>query len=66
MFFFKACQKCHGDMFIDQDHYGTFIECLQCGSLGDLQLKKEFESVGSPRPVTGLPAMRPQAVGIAA
>ena len=66
MFFFKACQKCHGDMFIDQDQYGTFLECLQCGSLRDLQLTKEFDSAGNPRPVNGIPEFLPQAVGVAA
>ena len=36
MFFFKACPKCHGDLYLDSDGYGTFLECLQCGLLRDL------------------------------
>ena len=36
MFFFKACPKCHGDLYLDSDGYGTFVECLQCGLLRDL------------------------------
>ncbi len=36
MFFFKACPKCHGDLYLDSDGYGTFIECLQCALLRDL------------------------------
>ena len=29
---FKACPKCHGDMYPDKDKYGVFITCLQCGN----------------------------------
>ena len=36
MLFPKACPKCHGDMYLDRDVYGTFIECLQCGLLRDV------------------------------
>ena len=28
---FKACPKCHGDMFVGGDHYGTYLQCFQCG-----------------------------------
>ncbi len=37
MLFFKGCPKCHGDMYVDRDVYGTFIECLQCGLLRDVE-----------------------------
>ena len=37
MMFFKTCPKCHGDMYVDRDVYGTFIECLQCGLLRDVE-----------------------------
>ena len=36
MFYFKACPKCHGDLYLDSDGYGSFIECVQCGLLRDL------------------------------
>ena len=36
MFFFKACPKCHGDLYEDSDGYGAFLECLQCGLLRDV------------------------------
>ena len=32
MFWFKACPKCHGDLYSDTDVYGSYIACLQCGS----------------------------------
>ncbi len=40
MFFFKACPKCHGDLYLDNDAYGAFVECLQCGLLRDLVDRK--------------------------
>jgi hypothetical protein len=36
MFFFKACPKCKGDMYLDRDVYGAFRKCLQCGQIDDL------------------------------
>jgi DNA-directed RNA polymerase subunit M/transcription elongation factor TFIIS len=36
MIFFKACPKCHGDLYIDKDAYGQYVECLQCGYSKDL------------------------------
>lgn len=32
-FYFKACPKCRGDMYLDQDPYGVFAKCLQCGRI---------------------------------
>lgn len=39
MLFFKACPKCKGDIYIDQDQYGSFLMCFQCGGLKDIQEK---------------------------
>ena len=36
MMWLKGCPKCHGDLYLDSDGYGTFVECLQCGLLRDL------------------------------
>ena len=36
MFFLKACPKCHGDLYLERDGYGAYIERLQCGLLRDL------------------------------
>lgn len=38
MIYFKACPKCHGDLIKDKDIYGSFIKCLQCGYLRDLEV----------------------------
>ena len=37
MFWLKACSRCHGDIFVDRDSYGSFLHCLQCGYIKDLE-----------------------------
>jgi hypothetical protein len=37
----KACKRCGGDLSIECDIYGVYIECIQCGatwSKNDLKL----------------------------
>ena len=34
--YFKACPKCRGDVIVDNDPYGWFFKCLQCGLLRDV------------------------------
>ena len=36
MFWFKQCPRCCGDLFIDNDQYGSFVTCLQCGLSKDV------------------------------
>ena len=36
MFWFKHCPRCTGDLFEDQDQYGPFITCMQCGFTKDV------------------------------
>ena len=31
MWRFKSCPKCSGDIFIDSDTDGWYVQCLQCG-----------------------------------
>ncbi len=40
MFYFKACPKCHGDVYQEKDAYGTFHKCLQCGRSVDLEIQE--------------------------
>lgn len=49
MFFLKACPKCHGDIYLDRDIYGSFAECLQCGLLGDLKVNERLNGYSSDR-----------------
>jgi DNA-directed RNA polymerase subunit RPC12/RpoP len=44
---FKACTRCGGDLFYDDDEDGCFQECLQCGYRRQL---KEFKK--QPIPVS--------------
>lgn len=39
MFHFKACLKCHGDMYSERDSYGTFLKYLQCGRIVDVEME---------------------------
>ncbi|AKG53704.1 hypothetical protein DGWBC_1049 [Dehalogenimonas sp. WBC-2] len=35
MYHFKSCPRCcQGDLFEDNDEYGTFAQCFQCGYVG--------------------------------
>jgi hypothetical protein len=37
----KACKRCGGDLSIECDVYGVYIECIQCGAtwnINDIKL----------------------------
>ncbi len=36
----KECDKCGGDLSLEQDHYGAFWLCLQCGKLWDIESRE--------------------------
>ncbi len=31
MIYFKACNRCQGDMLLERDRYGQYVQCIQCG-----------------------------------
>jgi hypothetical protein len=33
MLYLKSCPRCHGDIKLEADVYGQYLECLQCGFL---------------------------------
>ena len=37
MMFLKACPKCRGDLLLRGDVYGSYVTCLQCGFLKDVE-----------------------------
>ena len=37
MIYFGACPKCQGDVKLSHDGYGSFLSCLQCGLMRDLE-----------------------------
>ncbi len=41
MLFFKSCPRCKGDIHFNQDIYGRYKECLQCGFMEDVQTADE-------------------------
>ncbi|MBI4294921.1 MAG: hypothetical protein HY669_01995 [Chloroflexi bacterium] len=48
MFWIKGCKRCGGDLYLEQDVYGTSVVCLQCGAV-----KNEVVMLTAPaRPVT--------------
>ena len=51
----KACPKCHGDLYLQKDQYGRYMNCLQCGYLLELlEEPSEFSlSEGSRRTPAG-------------
>ena len=30
MIYLKACPKCHGDVKLETNHDGKYLECIQC------------------------------------
>ena len=31
MIWHKSCPRCHGDLTRDEDMYGHYVACIQCG-----------------------------------
>ena len=32
MYWLISCRKCQGDLYKNEDSYGSFVSCLQCSS----------------------------------
>ena len=47
MVYLKSCPKCLGDLTVAQDGYGTFIKCLQCGFMKDVEVKGAIRATAS-------------------
>ena len=39
MIFFTGCLKCGGDLQLQRDRYGTYIQCFQCASINEILLE---------------------------
>ncbi|MGP8080649.1 MAG: hypothetical protein ACLPVI_09100 [Dehalococcoidales bacterium] len=37
----RRCPRCHGNMFIDREYDGWYMECLQCSYTVDLDIMSE-------------------------
>ncbi len=51
MIYFGACPKCHGDVASSKDVYGSFLSCLQCGLMHDIETKPAVVVKPRPTPV---------------
>ena len=40
----KACKRCGGDLSLERDHYGIYMQCIQCGAVSNEQSLKAFQS----------------------
>ncbi len=48
---FKACRKCGGDLSLEQDRYGAYFQCIQCGAVwneGDTRLPRTTKPESNP------------------
>ena len=36
MYWFKQCPRCSGDLVVENDQYGIFVSCMQCGMCKDV------------------------------
>ena len=41
MIIFKGCPRCRGDIMLERDVYGDYLECLQCGNVIDQDSKNQ-------------------------
>ncbi len=41
----KSCSRCGGDMYIDRDIDGWFVQCLQCSHRKELSLTNQLRPV---------------------
>ena len=49
----KACKRCGGDLSLEQDKYGTYVECIQCGAVlseADLELADKPRTAAPVKP----------------
>ena len=56
MFHLKGCPKCRGDLFFEEDFYGSYFRCLQCGLMMDLDVQIPVQTKKTVKPVTKLVA----------
>ncbi len=60
MFWFKQCPRCSGDLVVENDRYGIFVSCLQCGRCKDVASAEIDPSQISFEPVPAPEAPQPE------
>ena len=55
---FKACRRCAGDLYLEEDMDGEYLTCLRCGyvTYPQNQLKPTAMSPGEPSAIAGVAA----------
>jgi len=48
-FYFKGCARCRGDLYLEDDFYGAYWRCMQCGRLTDVELREPGKLVAKSR-----------------
>ena len=46
----KACKRCGGDLSVECDIYGVYIECIQCGATytkEDLRIASQQQTIAA-------------------
>ena len=44
----KACQRCGGDLSLESDKYGSYMDCIQCGAMwSESELSNPHSKVAS-------------------
>jgi len=56
MIYFKGCSKCQGDMILEDDFYGSFLKCLQCGRQVNVEVQEPGQTKETVREVAALAA----------
>ena len=51
MYWFKQCPRCNGDLVVENDQYGIFVSCMQCGMCKDVTSDQFHPSQISLEPV---------------
>ena len=42
MFLLKGCPRCRGDISLEEDGFGKYLKCMQCGFHWDLKVNPSF------------------------
>ncbi len=52
---FKVCPRCNGDLYLNQDNFGKYVNCLQCGYMKDVEMPvlAKVETVKKPAATSG-------------
>ena len=56
-FWLKSCPRCHGDLVLEQDRWGRYRVCIQCGHLEDGREDLRLHHVELPKESSRLPAI---------